>query len=187
MNTAETRLFSKSEHLYALDIAKETISKTRNITVVEGYTDVVMAHQFGVSDVVAVLGTALGPRHVRNLKRFADRITLVLDGDAAGQRRTNEVLEYFVAAQVDLRILTLARGIRSVRVLSGTRRGGVASNSLNGRRCAGAQDSQRDGGDRSGPRQPRCNKALEEILGTLAHAPVDPLGTPEASRLREQQ
>ncbi len=187
VNTAETRLFSKSEHLYAVDIAKDTISKSRNITVVEGYTDVVMAHQFGATDVVAVLGTALGPRHVRNLKRFADRITLVLDGDAAGQRRTNEVLEYFVAAQVDLRILTLPeefdpceyfleRGAQAWSELVAT---AVDALEHRIRTVTAGIDLVRD--------SHRANKALEEILGTLAHAPLDPLGTPESSRLREQQ
>jgi DNA primase len=57
------------------------------------------------------LGTALGESHIRILKRFADRIVLVLDGDEAGQRRANEVLELFVAQQVDLRILTLPEGL----------------------------------------------------------------------------
>jgi len=187
VNTAETRLFSKSEHLYAIDVAKDTVTKSRNITVVEGYTDVVMAHQFGVTDVVAVLGTALGPRHVRNLKRFADRITLVLDGDAAGQRRTNEVLEYFVAAQVDLRILTLPeqldpceffleRGPEAWQQLIGT---AVDALEHKIRSVTQGVDLVRD--------VHAANQALEEIVHTLAHAPADPLGTPESGRLREQQ
>ena len=75
--------------------------------VMEGYTDCIVAHQFGFANAVAVLGTALGEAHIRILKRFADRIILVLDGDEAGQRRADEVLELFVAQQVDLRILTL--------------------------------------------------------------------------------
>ena len=73
----------------------------------EGYTDVIMAHQSGVTETTAVLGTALNQRHIKLLKRFADSITLVLDGDEAGQKRAREVLELFVAEQVDLRILTL--------------------------------------------------------------------------------
>ena len=75
--------------------------------VMEGYTDCIVAHQFGFANAVAVLGTALGEAHIRILKRFADRIVLVLDGDEAGQRRAKEVLELFVAQEVDLRILTL--------------------------------------------------------------------------------
>ncbi|MGC3966321.1 MAG: toprim domain-containing protein [Pirellulales bacterium] len=73
----------------------------------EGYTDVAIAHQFGFRNAVAVLGTALGERHVKLLKRFADRVVLMLDGDEAGQRRTDEVLQLFVAENVDLRVLTL--------------------------------------------------------------------------------
>jgi DNA primase len=110
VNSRETRLFSKSENLYGLDLAREAISKSREVVVVEGYTDVIMAHQHGLTNVVAVLGTALGPRHIRLLKRYADTINLVLDGDEAGQKRTNEVLELFVASEVDLRILTLPAG-----------------------------------------------------------------------------
>jgi DNA primase len=73
----------------------------------EGYTDCIIAHQYGFANTVAVLGTALGEGHIKILKRFADRIILVLDGDEAGQKRANEVLELFVAQQVDLRIVTL--------------------------------------------------------------------------------
>ena len=107
INSPETKLFSKSDNLYALDLARERVTKLREIVVVEGYTDVMMAHQVGVDHVVAVLGTALGPRHIQVLRRFAHRVILVLEGDEAGQRRTNEILELFVAAQIDLRILTL--------------------------------------------------------------------------------
>jgi 5S rRNA maturation endonuclease (ribonuclease M5) len=91
------------------------LAKTREIVVVEGYTDTIMAHQVGVGNVVAVLGTALGENHIRLLKRFADRITLVLDGDEAGQRRTNEILELFVAAQVDSADPDAARATGSLR------------------------------------------------------------------------
>ena len=73
----------------------------------EGYTDCIIARQYGFENVLAVLGTALGERHIRLLRRFADRIVLVLDGDEAGQKRTGEVLSLFVAEQVDLRIVTL--------------------------------------------------------------------------------
>ncbi len=73
----------------------------------EGYTDCVIAQQSGFGNAVAVLGTALGERHIKLLRRFVDRIVLVLDGDEAGRRRTDQILELFVAEQMDLRILTL--------------------------------------------------------------------------------
>lgn len=107
VNSPETPLFSKSHLLYGLDVAKDAMRKSRTALVMEGYTDVIVAHQHGFQDAVAVLGTALGPRHIPVLKRFADRILLVLDGDEAGQKRSNEVLELFVAEKVDLRIVTL--------------------------------------------------------------------------------
>jgi DNA primase len=108
INSPETPLFSKSRLLYGLDTARDVIAKSRRAIVMEGYTDVLIARQAGVENAVAVLGTALGERHIQLLRRHvADSITLVLDGDPAGQRRTNEILELFIAAQVDLRIATL--------------------------------------------------------------------------------
>ncbi len=109
INSPETPLFSKSTMLYGLDLARDAIAKSTNKTaiVMEGYTDCIVARQYGFENVLAVLGTALGERHIRLLRRFADRIVLVLDGDEAGQKRTGEVLSLFVAEQVDLRIVTL--------------------------------------------------------------------------------
>ena len=107
VNSPETPLFSKSSLLYALDVARDTITKSRTAIVMEGYTDVLIAHQTGITNAVAVLGTALTEKHLPLLKRFADRVVLVLDGDEAGRRRTNDLLQLFLASQVDLRVLTL--------------------------------------------------------------------------------
>lgn len=110
VNTPETPLFCKSNLLYGLDVARDAIRRSGTALVMEGYTDAIAAHQFGFGEAVAVLGTALGEGHIRLLKRFADRIVLVLDADEAGQRRANEVLSLFVAHEVDLRVLTLPEG-----------------------------------------------------------------------------
>jgi DNA primase len=107
VNSRETKLFSKSDQLYGLNLAADESSRSRQLTVVEGYTDVIAVRQAGVTGVVAALGTAINQRHIRLLKRYADRVTLLLDGDAAGKKRTNEVLNYFIAESLDLRILTL--------------------------------------------------------------------------------
>ncbi len=107
INGPETRVFRKSHQLYGLQLAREAIRKSGEVLVMEGYTDVVAARQAGVEHAVAVLGTALGEEHVKILKRFAQRVVLVLDGDEAGKRRADEVLELFIRADVDLRILTL--------------------------------------------------------------------------------
>lgn len=107
VNSPETPLFTKNKLLYGLDLARDALRKNRTALVMEGYTDVIVAHQYGFQNAVAVLGTALGESHIRLLKAHADRIVLVLDGDEAGTKRANEVLELFIAQQADLQILTL--------------------------------------------------------------------------------
>jgi DNA primase len=115
INSPETPLFSKSRELYGLDQAREHFKSAGGAIVMEGYTDVLMAHQHGIENCVAVLGTAFGERHLQLLRRFTDSITLVLDGDEAGRRRTNEILDNLLALfeknQVDLRILALPEGV----------------------------------------------------------------------------
>lgn len=107
VNSPETPIFTKSRFLYGLDLAKDAFRRLRTALVMEGYTDVIMAHQFGFPHAVAVLGTALADSHLMLLQRYVDRVILVLDGDEAGRRRAAQVLELFVARQIDLRVLTL--------------------------------------------------------------------------------
>ncbi|RLS75479.1 MAG: DNA primase [Planctomycetota bacterium] len=111
INSPETPLFSKSSMLYGLDTAREPMSTSRRAVVVEGYTDCLAARQAGIDDVVAVLGTALGERHAKLLRRYADRIIVVLDGDDAGRRRANEILDVLLAEPVDVRIARLPAGV----------------------------------------------------------------------------
>jgi DNA primase len=85
INTPETPLYKKSRVLYGLDLARETIRKTRQAVLVEGYFDVIGLHQAGVSGAVAVCGTALTPEHVELLSRCDCReVTILFDGDSAG-------------------------------------------------------------------------------------------------------
>ncbi|MEO1973340.1 MAG: DNA primase [Pirellulaceae bacterium] len=111
VNSPETPLFKKRSQLYGMSEVRDEITKTRAVTGMEGYTDVVMASQLGVKDAVAVLGTALGEGHIHFLQRFVDQVTLVLDGDAAGRNRANEVLNLFITQNLDLRVLTLPDGL----------------------------------------------------------------------------
>ena len=111
INSPETPIFSKQSMLYGLESARETMSRSRRAIVVEGYTDCLAARQAGIGDVVAVLGTALGQRHVRLLRRYADQIVVVLDGDDAGRRRADEVLEVLLAEPIDVRIASLPSGV----------------------------------------------------------------------------
>jgi DNA primase len=111
LNSPETALFSKSRCLFGLDLARPKIVETRTVVVVEGYTDVVMAHQFGVSNVVSVLGTALTEHHVAVLRRFADRIVLLFDGDRAGDDAANRAMELLLAQPVEIAIASLPGGM----------------------------------------------------------------------------
>jgi DNA primase len=86
LNSPQTPLFDKGRCAFGLDLAKEKILETKVAAVVEGYTDVVMAHQYGCTNVVSVLGTALTPRHVATMARYADKIVLLFDPDTAGDK-----------------------------------------------------------------------------------------------------
>jgi DNA primase len=107
VNGPETPVFAKSRMLYGLGQAWQAISRAGRTIVVEGYTDCILAHQFGFNETVAVLGTAFGEHHLRLLQRYTQQIVLLLDGDEAGRRRTNQLLELFLAADVDLRVVIL--------------------------------------------------------------------------------
>ncbi len=86
LNSPATPLFDKSRTLYLIDRAKGPMRKSGQAVIVEGYTDALMAHQAGFDNVVASLGTALTPGQVALLTRYARRIALAYDVDAAGER-----------------------------------------------------------------------------------------------------
>jgi DNA primase len=133
INTPATPLFDKSGTLYALDRAQAAIRAAGCAVIVEGYMDAIAAHQHGFENVVAQMGTALTEKQVRTLKRFASRIVLALDADAAGSEamvRGHEVVRealageeaavpvvtwrglvrYQEAVSVDLRVAVLPEG-----------------------------------------------------------------------------
>lgn len=110
-NSAETSLFSKSDQLYGIDLARHAASKVGHLAIVEGYTDVMMAHQHGLSQVVATMGTALNARHIKKLKGVTSRVILVFDADAGGEGGVDRALEVFVRSDLDLRIATLPAGL----------------------------------------------------------------------------
>src|SRR5687768_4447374 len=111
LNSPETPLFSKSRVLFGLDLAKKRIVETRTAIVFEGYADAVMAHQFGVTNAVAVLGTSLTPDHAQTLRRLADRIVLLFDADAAGGMAAKRSVELFLREHVDVAVADLPAGL----------------------------------------------------------------------------
>jgi DNA primase len=111
LNSPETPLFNKSACLYGLHRAKKAISDKGYAVIVEGYTDVLMAHQMGVENVIATLGTALTREHINLLRRFAPRVVLVFDADAAGEKASDRSVDLFLEAEVDVSIATLDGGL----------------------------------------------------------------------------
>jgi DNA primase len=111
LNSPETPLFSKGRVLYALDKARAVLREKRCAVVVEGYMDAVMAHQFGVTWTVAVLGTALSQEHVRVLRRHADEAVLLFDSDNAGQSSASRSVDAFAAEEMPVRVATLPGGL----------------------------------------------------------------------------
>ena len=84
INSPQTKLFNKSRLLYGYNLAKDTIYKTKQIIVCEGYLDVIMLHQAGFESAVATLGTALTSEHLPLLRKGEPKVILAYDGDKAG-------------------------------------------------------------------------------------------------------
>lgn len=93
LNSPQTALFDKSGTLYGLDLAKDAIRAQNLAVIVEGYMDVIGAHQGGFQNVVASLGTALTEKQLGLLKRLTNRYALALDPDAAGEEATKRGLQ----------------------------------------------------------------------------------------------
>ncbi len=109
-NSPESSVFHKSRLVYALSHARQGLRESGTAVVTEGYTDCIAAHQAGLANVVATLGTAMTVEQVTTLKRFAQKVVLVYDGDEAGQRAAERAVVRFLAQDVDLRVLTLPAG-----------------------------------------------------------------------------
>ncbi len=107
LNSPETPLFSKSRSIFGIDLARQRIVETRTAAVVEGYTDVMMAHQYGATNVVATLGTAMTEQHVGILRRFADKIVLLFDADTAGQNAIDRAVQLFLTQPVEIAIASI--------------------------------------------------------------------------------
>lgn len=88
LNTAETPLFHKSQVVFGLDLAREAIRQEDKVVIVEGYMDVIAAHQHGFANVVACMGTSLTSEQLQQLHRFTKNFVLALDADSAGQQAT---------------------------------------------------------------------------------------------------
>ncbi len=110
LNSPETVLFNKSSVLYGIDVAKAAIMKQRRVILMEGYTDVIMAHQHGIDWSVAVMGTAISKQHLKVLRQYCQEVILLLDADAAGWRSSDRSLDIFIEEEFDVKIAQLPEG-----------------------------------------------------------------------------
>lgn len=109
-NSSETTIYAKSKTLYGLNWAKADVAKVDQVVVCEGYTDVIGFHQAGVPRAVATCGTALTEEHVRILKRYASRVVLSFDADAAGQGAAERFYEWEEKHKVEVSVARLPPG-----------------------------------------------------------------------------
>lgn len=110
LNSPETALYHKGKSLYALNLAKEKSREEGVVYISEGYLDIVSLHQFGITNSVATLGTALTSDQVRILKGYATSMVLVYDSDEAGRSAAVRSAEVFIREGVDAYVLLLPEG-----------------------------------------------------------------------------
>ena len=110
LNSPETLVFQKGTNLYGLNFALKHNMNERYFVIVEGYMDLISLHQYGITNVVASLGTALTINQARLLKRYADKVIISYDADMAGQMATLRGLEILRTAGFDVRVLSIPQG-----------------------------------------------------------------------------
>jgi DNA primase len=109
LNSPETSLFHKGVHLYGLNFVIKN-NKSRTVIIVEGYMDCISLHQYGFSNVVASLGTALTINQAKLLKKHVDKVIISFDADFAGQSATLRGLTILRNEGFDLRVLIVPKG-----------------------------------------------------------------------------
>ncbi len=111
INSMESEVFKKGKSFYGLDKAAKFIRSEDKVFVVEGYMDLLALYSRGVKNVVATLGTALTPDHVKLLKRWTRNVILLFDGDQAGQTAAERSLPHFFEYDLLPQIMTLPDGV----------------------------------------------------------------------------
>jgi DNA primase len=110
INSPESDIYHKSNVLYGLFMAKQSVIKQDKCYLVEGYTDVMSMHQAGVENVVASSGTALTAIQVRLIKRFTKNITVIFDGDEAGIKASLRGVDIILEEDMNVKVLLLPDG-----------------------------------------------------------------------------
>jgi DNA primase len=107
LNSPETPVFTKGKHLFGLNLARGK----KSLIVVEGYFDAISLHQAGFSNVVATLGTAMTQDHVRLIRRFSEKVTLLFDPDRAGVEAAVRVAPLFIENELEAKVVSLPKGL----------------------------------------------------------------------------
>lgn len=110
INSSDSPIYDKSTNLFALPQALDSIRKKNRIFLVEGYLDAITMHQYGFSETVAPLGTALTPRQIAILKRYTDEIIVLFDADEAGWKAAERSLDLFLDQEISPKVLLLPSG-----------------------------------------------------------------------------
>ena len=111
LNSPETSLYTKGRHLFGLAQAKEAIIQAKSAIIVEGYFDCVVLAAGGFSHVVSPLGTALTLDQARLLKRYAERVILAFDADAAGEQATLRGIDLLIEAGLQVHVAQMPSGV----------------------------------------------------------------------------
>lgn len=110
LNSPETLVFHKGVNLYGLNFAVKDGINDRTLIIVEGYMDCISLHQYGITNAIASLGTALTVNQARLIKRHADKVVISYDADIAGQKATLRGLDILKGAGLDVRVLLIPQG-----------------------------------------------------------------------------
>ncbi len=110
INSAQTKVYNKSEVVYGVNFAKNEIRKNKEVILVEGYTDVITLNEHDITNVVASSGTALTPGQMKILHRYGDRIIMIYDADNAGQNAMKRGIDIALAEGMEVQLLELPDG-----------------------------------------------------------------------------
>ncbi len=110
INSSDSPLYKKGEHLYGLQQARRDIAAGAAAMLTEGYMDVIALHQFGYTNAVGVLGTALTPEQIKRLAGFTSRVELLFDGDGAGRKAALRACRMFLARGLSCRVVLFPEG-----------------------------------------------------------------------------
>jgi DNA primase len=110
INSPESTIYLKSEVLFGIDLAKQPMRECGAAIIVEGYFDHLAIYRSGIKNVVATCGTALTRGHLQVIRRYADKLYLLFDGDSAGQKATLRGMELALAEQMPCYVIELPEG-----------------------------------------------------------------------------